>query len=654
MSGIAGIVYNNTLEDTHDIQQMTDAITHRGPDGEGFIAISTITGKKTELGGKKTSVQLPLLSNFNEKANIYLAHKKLSLSSFSKIEHQPMTNKERNIWITYDGEIYNYKSLKNELAEFNFNTNTDTEVLLCAYEKWGINCLHHFNGIWSFVIYDEKKNILFGARDRFGSKPLYYTLTSDFFVFNSEIKGLLAKPEVSRKINKDVSISYLRTGLEYFNGETFFRDIFELDFANYFIFDLDKKRLTMEQYYQIPFCDRWESFNEKKCADYIEGVRNKVLNAVDLRLEGNLAAGSCLSGGMDSSAIVCSINELLKEKSYKSIGSKQKVITACYEDFRIDESTWAQCVVDYVSADWFKIFPKREELMNDLSDLIYSQDIPFGSTSIYAQYRVMKAAKEMGLKIVLDGQGGDEVFTGYVPYYKMFYSELSKNNERALLTAEQDHVMNTPFGDIDIENLIQNENIKAVFKKYIPKRIKDVLRTFSGQPESKYIRSTGKTFKPYPYNTLNQMLQIYLSHISLPQNLRWADRCSMWFSIGYRAPLADDIDLIEYVFQIPGVYKIHNGWSKYLLREAMGSLIPKKIKERTDKIGFATPEYKWLQLIKPFIFDGVNSDINDILKISQMEKNWEKIFAKQNKSGITDIWKYINFILWFKTFKVTL
>jgi asparagine synthase (glutamine-hydrolysing) len=654
MCGITGISYHDALKDTFDIQQMSDAISHRGPDGEGFIAVNSQSGIITELGGEKTPLTFPPLAAFGANANIYLAHRRLSIIDLSKAGHQPMANKKKDIWITYNGEIYNYKSLRNEFSEVNFISNTDTEVLLYAYERWGVDCLQRLNGMWAFVIYDVRKNLLFGARDRFGVKPLYYTQMADYFAFNSEIKGLLAKSKVSRKININASSAYLRTGRESFDGETFFDAISELQPAHYFIFDLEDKKLTIERYYELQFCDTWEQFNEKKAGEYIEGVKNKIIQAVDLRLNADVTVGSCLSGGMDSSAIVCSINKLQKEKKYDSIGTKQGVVTACYNDSIIDESQWAKYVVDHVSTDWHRVFPKREELEKDLSDLIYTQDVPFGSTSIYAQYRVMKTAREAGITVMLDGQGGDELFTGYTPYYHTFYSEAKNNGDMGLLAMEQKYMMNTPFGNINIEKMIQKNDVKAIARKYLPDSIVKWLRSIIRQPESKYLTMTEKSYKQYSYTTLNQMLYTLMAHTSLPQLLKYEDRNSMRFSIESRTPFADDIDLINYTFSIPGVYKIHNGWSKYLLRESMEGIVPGKIKQRTDKIGFATPEYEWLQQIKPLLFDGVSSDINCIIKLSRLQKDWEKLFACQNKNGITNIWRYINFILWFKLFKVTL
>jgi asparagine synthase (glutamine-hydrolysing) len=570
---------------------MSDAIAHRGPDGEGFIAINTHSGQITELGGPKTPVSLPPLTGFGANADVYLAHRRLSIIDLSVAGHQPMSNKKKDIWVTFNGEIYNYKSLKRELREFEFKSNTDTEVLLYAYEKWGIHCLDRFNGMWAFVIYDTKKNILFGARDRFGVKPLYYTQNADFFAFNSEIKGLLAARDVSRKINTDASLAYLQLGLESFQGETFFETISELQPSHFFVYDIALKKLTIERYYELPFIDNWEKFDDKKCENFLEGTRDRILNAVDLRLNADVTVGSCLSGGMDSSTIVCSINKFLKDKPYTSIGPKQGVVTACYENSPIDESKWAQIIADAVNADWHRVFPKREELLADLNDLIYSQDVPFGSTSIYAQYRVMKTAKEAGITVMLDGQGGDELFTGYTPYYYAYYEDAKHNKEFDLLAEEQRYVQNTSLGNINIKRAVAKNALKILAKKYLPDTAKNFFRQLLRQPESKYVLFSGKRYKAFAYSTLNQMLYTLMSFTSLPTLLKYEDRNSMRFSIESRTPFADDIDLIEYVFSIPGVYKIHHGWSKYLLRRSMDEFIPAPIINRTDKIGFATPEH---------------------------------------------------------------
>ena len=677
MCGITGISYSDSLNDVHDIKLMSDTIAHRGPDGEGFLAINSRTGVVTELGADKTPIRCLPIFGFGANADIYLAHRRLSIIDLSAAGHQPMSNKSKDIWIIFNGEIYNYKSLKNELKEFEFKSNADTEVLLYTYEKWGIESLKKLNGMWSFVIYDAKKNILFGSRDRFGIKPLYYTNTKNYFAFNSEIKGLLAKPGFSHKANLNVTGTFLNTGSYLYDNDTFFKDISELQPSHYFIFNLKNRELTVKRYYDLKYYDKYEKFNEKKNIEYINEVKKRVFNAVDLRLNADVTIGSCLSGGLDSSSIVCTINNLLKTKNYNSIGLKQGVVTACYNNSIIDESNWAKIVSDHVSADWHKVFPQKEELEQDLSDLVYSQDFPFGSTSIYAQYRVMKTAKEAGLKVMLDGQGGDELFTGYTPYYNAFYIEAQKNKDYKLLRNENTYIENTPlpkgYNIFSKKIKIKKEiNFFSFIKKLIPQKIKKLIKKILGMQDSslqqKYIItpnqeshlkknnfSNEKSYTNYTYTTLNQMLYTFMSYTSLPTLLKYEDRNSMRFSIESRTPFADDINLIEYVFSIPSVYKIHNGWSKYLLRESMSGIIPDIIKKRTDKIGFETPEYDWLKSIKPFIFNNNNNPyLNEIINIPLLEKKWDELFAKQNKRGITDIWILINYILWFNIFKVTI
>lgn len=654
MCGITGIIYTDKYGDPAGIKKMSDAIAHRGPDGEGFLAINSRTRTVTALAGKKTPVSLPPLENFCGEADVYLAHRRLAIIDLSTSGHQPMSNADGTLWITFNGEIYNYKALRGELSEFEFKSSTDTEVLLCAYQKWGERCLDRLNGMFSFVIYDKKKNMLFGARDRFGVKPFYYVNDSSFFAFNSEIKGLMALSQVPRNLNHDVASSFLRTGNFVYWEDTFFKTVKELLPAHSFTYSIDTHSLGIKKYYELDFTDEWQKFDEAKEKEYIQGVKDRILESVRLRLNSDVTAGSCLSGGMDSSSIVCSISELLKKESFSSLGAKQGVVTACYDDKRIDESSWARLVSEKAGARWFPVYPKKEELLDDLQDLVYSQDYPFGSTSIYAQYRVMKTARENGLTVMLDGQGGDELFTGYTPYYSMFYREANKNHDKTLLANEQEYIKNTPLQSMPKMHVGLMPLAIRIGRTILPRPARQAILHFMPgiDPFHKYINVTGKTWQDINYSTLNQMLHAYITVISLPELLRYEDRNSMRFSIESRTPFADDINLIEYVFKIPSVYKIHNGWSKYLLRESMKGIIPDAVRLRTDKIGFATPEYEWLRDIKEILFSGYNPELNEILNMKKLENDWDDIYIRQNKAGITQIWRFINFILWFNRYSV--
>ena len=659
MCGITGIIYKHNYDSPIDIIRMNNAIAHRGPDGEGFIAINSFEKEVIHLGGKKTPVNYPSINDFKGSANIYLAHRRLSILDLSPAGHQPMSNNDKSLWITFNGEIYNYKELKNELKNlgFEFKSHTDTEVLLYTYEKWGKKCLEKLNGMFSFVIYDQKNNILFGARDRFGVKPLYFTNNDSFFAFNSEIKGLLANEKISRKINLDAAAAYLKNGLETYYEETMFENVFELLPSHFFIYNISSNALTISKYFELEFNDVWSSYNEKAFIEAAEKVKELVLEATRLRLNADVTVGSCLSGGIDSSSIVCSINYLLKTEKFSSLGPTQEVVTACFDKKSIDESYWAKLVAEKVNAKWIPVYPKRHELVNDLQDIIYSQDVPFGSTNIYAQYRVMKAARENDITVMLDGQGGDELFTGYASYYKTYYSEAFKNKEEELLKQEQKYVKNTPFGHAKIKDFYIKKQYGEIARFYyrMKKRILPLfIKPKTPLQPSDFVLIDGKKYPKSNYTTLNSMLYAFISTDVLPRLLKYEDRNSMRFSIESRTPFADDINLINYVFSLPGVYKIHNGWNKYLLRESMKGIIPEKVRLRTSKLGFTTPENDWLNNMKPVVFDFVKKELNEIINLNLLYKDWDNLYMLLNKNGKTTIWKYINFILWYNIFKVTL
>ena len=655
MSGISGIHYNNSLENSTDIQNMMKSIVHRGPDEEGFISVNSKDKSITELGFSKYSSSLIPISNYTSTADLYLGHRNLILDAYSEYDHQPISNDNKNIWLVYDGEIYNYNKIKNNLNEYKFKYNTDTETILYAYEKWDISCLSHFNGNWSFVIYDSTKNILFGARDRFGVKPLYYTHNNSFFAFCSEAKGILSIQKMSRNINIGASAAYLKNGLLNFDGDTFFNNIHELPNSYYFIFDIANKSLNLKRYYDLPFYDIWEDFNEEKSKTYIDGVKKRIFDSVKLRLNSKNSIGACLSGGMDSSSISCIINTTCKNDN--SFNKKLALITSCCNNSDLDESNWAKLVVDQITADWHKVYPTEEELKEDIFDLIYSQDFPFGSTSIYAQYRVMKIAKEAGIPILFDGQGGDELFTGYTPYYETFYSEALINNANSVLSSEKQFLCNSPLQENYIDELIKRKTqIIPILKGLIPKTIKQSIKKILLKDilNQDYTNKKENIYTKYTNTTLNKMLYNYMFYTSLPTLLRYADRNAMRFSIISRFPFVDDTDLVEYVFSIPSIYKIHNGWSKYLLRESMNNIIPDKIKNRTDKIGFETPEYQWLIALKPIVFESIDPSIKKIINIDLFKNNWDNLFLNKNNLDIAKIWRYINYILWFKLFKVSI
>jgi len=567
-----------------------------------------------------------------------------------------MSNKNKSIWITYNGEIYNYIEIREELVKLGyiFKTQTDTEVILYSYEEWGEDCLQKFNGMWAFVIYDKIKNILFGARDRFGVKPFYYYYDKRYFAFASEIKSLVSLPFIEKKINNGALFDFLAFSGIASNEETIFKSIYELQPSNGFLFHLSSNTFKIKKYYSLKYNGKFESFNNKKSVEYIADIKNLVTNSVKLRLRSDVPVGSALSGGIDSTSIVCLINSIKKDSKY-SINTEQKVFTASFKEKDIDESNWACIAAKHSSSLWYKTFPNSKDYLSDIEKITYAQDIPYGSPSIYAQYKVMELAKQEGVTVLLDGQGGDELFTGYTMYYDLYLYELLRNLNIKSFFNEIKCLKNAP---VDKRVAIVSF-LKQIRRSILPywiikkKRTKQggvfnyINREFWNDKKGRFDLIKNRDFK-----SLNQMLFEYFTRQKLQTLLKYEDRNSMNFSIESRTPFADDINLIEYVFNTPASYKIHNGWSKYLLRESMGGIIPEKIRKRVDKKGFSTPEKGWLQVLKFDLMRYVTDDLGEFVNLQYLKKNIHKNLNDISYEEAQMLWRIFAVSVWKKVFGV--
>jgi asparagine synthase (glutamine-hydrolysing) len=346
---------------------------------------------------------------------------------------------------------------------------------------------------------------------------------------------------------------------------------------------------------------------------------------------------------------------MFKENKMDQLGDKQKVFTVGNHLQSIDETKWAKTVVDQTKTSWFQTFPNSDQFIKDLENLVYTQDIPFGSTSLYAQYRVMKLAKENGIKVLLDGQGGDELFTGYQTCYGTLYAEILKALAWVDLYRELKGIPNSPINKkYLLLSLVRQFGIRFAPISLITSALKFRKR------ENKYLtddffvenRYRVEEVKEIVSMSLNKMLHQYICGLSLKPLLRYEDRNSMRFSIEARTPFADDINLIEYVFQIPSIYKIYSGWSKYVLREATKGILPESIRQRKDKIGFATPEYIWLNEKKEEFRSYMSSDIDNFFNVKKIQNDWDELLGSQSKTGITNIWRFINLAVWKKVYVV--
>jgi asparagine synthase (glutamine-hydrolysing) len=662
MCGISGIVdlENSSLHLPGLIQKMTDAIRHRGPDGEGYVLASQ--NSYTCAFGKDTPENIAAAKHFyspkksiesiTENYQLAFGHRRLAIIDLTPSGHQPMCLSQQNIWITYNGEIYNYIELRDELKQkgHSFETSSDTEVILKAYQEWGTECVHKFNGMWAFVIFDAPKNKLFGSRDRFGVKPLYYIHKANCFAFASEQKALLASQLIQPKLNPTAVFDYFVFSKIETEEEGMFQEILELQQAHNFEFSLTENKLRKWKYYSLPFTEAYQNFSEKTFQSYVEQTRELLFESIRLRLRSDVPVGSCLSGGIDSSSIVGIMNHYLKEQNQKI-----NLFTAGFSEPEIDESKWAKMVADASSSKWNRTFPNSDELKKDLENLSFAQDIPIWSTSTYAQYRVMQLAKETGVKVILDGQGGDELWAGYPHQQAFFFRELVKNNKFGEAVSLLKNAGNFPENATWFAKQYLKHGglahfpktlVPGIYKQYFSHLAYlnlDFLETYKSRYKIHFEKS--------PAN-LNAILQQETTNGLLKSYLKCEDRCSMWHSVESRTPFADDLKLIEFAFQTPSAFKIHNKQSKFILRQAMQGTVPQSILERQDKMGYSTPNSKWMAAISEHVKPYFTGELAEILNLGKIEKEYDTLFDANSSNDNGQTFKFISFALWHKIFKL--
>jgi len=639
---------------------MNSKIRHRGPDGEGILAwnghdtpmpLFTIDTPSEIIDCNLEWTPRNSVRQYPGAAQLTLAHRRLAIIDLAVTGHQPLSYSNGELWITYNGEIYNYIELRAELESkgHQFRTSTDTEVILAAYKQWGQACTNKFNGMWAFVIWDRVAHTLFCSRDRFGVKPFYYYHDRNHFAFASELKALAACPVVQTSLNHRAVADYFVDGEIEYKPQGFFNNILELFPGTHLILHLDTGKADIRQWYTLAFTDEPADYSESNLEKEIEKIRSLFVDAVRLRLRSDVPVGACLSGGIDSSAISGIMAHLVSKDKSINIGDRLKLFTAAFADPKLDESHWAKLVVDQTHAEWHRVIPQPEELLRDLEDMIYSQDVPIWSTSTYAQHRVMKLASQNGIRVLLDGQGGDELFAGYMPYFIPFWKELKRHGESSRRTAE----MNA-WGD-DVIKHRRKETLKQYIvpalpvsmQMYLQKKYFPDLAYISPALLSEYKSGYEPSSSP---SSLNEALHNEFVNTRLKGYLKCEDRCSMWHSVESRTPFADDHTLIEHVFNIPGTLKIRNGVTKYLLREASAPFIPEAIRQRRDKMGYVTPNNAWISHLKDHFRPYFEQDFNGIIRKDKLLKDFDSLFDIKDKPENGRIFKFIAFAVWKKVY----
>jgi asparagine synthase (glutamine-hydrolysing) len=637
MCGIAGLVVNPPRMINREIVERFHLhLAHRGPDDRGFLLFG------------KNGVKLGHSMTESAEGEVVLLHNRLSILDLSKAGWQPMSSAGDRYHIVFNGEIYNYLELRAELETLGhiFFSNSDTEVLLTAYSHWGVGCLNRFVGMFAFAILDTQERKLFLARDFFGIKPLYYTLWQGGFAFASEINPLLELPGVSRRVNPQRLYDYLRFGLTDHGGETLFADIYQLSSAHYFEVNLDTpKRVEPVRYWQVDLSKRVElSFEEAA-----NQLRELFLQSVSFHLRSDVPIGTALSGGIDSSAIVMAMRYLqpnLELHTFSYIASEPA----------LSEERYIDIVGKSAGAVMHKVQPEPKELVADFEELIRAQGEPFGSTSIYAQHRVFRLAREAGIKVMLDGQGADEILGGYLCYKGARLASLLRQHRWAEAYQFMQAASATPgMGSRLLGQWAINYMLSPTMQ-VLGRRLagKDLTPSWLNISWFKQRQANPQLFDYTNSQTLLRESLVHSLTESLPHLLRYEDRNSMAFSIESRVPFLTP-DLVSFMFALPEEYIVApDGTSKAVFRRAMRGIVSDKILARNDKIGFASSESGLLTELQPWVERIIFSEVTNhipALKIEQIERDW-KLMKAGKKTFNFNAWKWINLIEWSRQFEV--
>jgi len=585
MCGIVGIWnLEGTRIDVAGVVNATTAIRHRGPDDEGYLLFNVRAALGKLYGGDDTTpeLNLPHIST-SDRAHFDLAlgFRRLSIQDLSPAGHQPMSTPDENLWIIFNGEIYNYLELREALSTkgHRFRTGTDTEVILAAYREWGEGCVEHFDGMFAFAVWEVATKSLFVARDRFGEKPLHYIYQpGKFFAFGSEMKSFWAAELIERRVHRETLATFEHYGQIDVGDQTFYEGIKRLPQAHCLRLT-SAGQLRIWRYWDI---DPRLQDEGKKDEWYFEHFRQLLTDSVRLRLRADVPVGSSLSGGLDSSTIVCVINQLLPDNGV------QKTFSARFEELDSDEGKWIDLVTAAKRVQRFDVWPSPDEFFAELSEVFWHQEEPFSSTSIYAQWCVMRLAKQNDVTVLLDGQGADEMLAGYHSYFEEHSADLFTSLDFAAYRKWRKACREL--------HGYEPKTISRVAKQSVPRAVKQAAKLVRRQLGELPHVPRREPQIPREFRNLSSLRKLLwwnTTREGLVELLRYADRNSMAHSREVRLPFLDH-KLVEFVFRLPEELLMRNGWTKWILREAFRGIVPREITDRVDKLGYMPPQKRWL------------------------------------------------------------
>lgn len=619
MCGILLSVSEENIRPTHPALEI---IKHRGPDGYGsrnFTFGDFITG---------------------------LGHRRLSIIDLSERGSQPMSYQNENLWITYNGEVYNYIEIRKQLSSegYEFKSDCDTEVILAAYSRWGNACLNQFNGMFSFAILDMRKRKLFIARDRLGIKPLYIYNKKNSFRAVSEIKQLTAFNDFHAELNREKLYHFLNSGDFSFDESTMWKDVYELPPGHFLEINLDSWKpgddLKALQWYKLPYNDDKLTISFD---DAVAEFRRLLDLSVKFRLRADVPVGFLLSGGLDSSTLVALAHQIPRDKD-----AHLKTYSSCYEDKKIDEREFIYAMLDHTGADACLHFPKPEDISANLDKVIWHNDLPILHGSPVPHWLLYEhIKKENDSRIVmLEGQGADEILCGYGDFYWAFLNEQLKLKS-----------MGSFLREFSIFQKYHHEPLKIVLRKYMRLRFPNSVK----YPSNPFIRHELLLENDYKIPSIavkREEATVSELHRNRLTILRYilhnVDRNSMSQSRETRVPYLD-YNLVEFCLRLPSAYKISGGLSKRVLREAVKEVLPDKVYKRVDKQGYSSPVARWAaKELNGFFRENLEKAVElPFVEKKKLMESFQKF--SEGKAPFDPVWwRLITTKKWIDIFKVKL
>lgn len=633
MCGFGGVVGGRGVE-PRSLLAMAGTLRHRGPDDEGYWTAGT-DGEAQFWRGDDTVPEREGLPHIREApdtaAPVGLMHRRLSILDLSAAGHQPMTLDDGHYVLAYNGEVYNYRELRAELETegVRFRSHSDTEVILAAYRSWGAECVRRFVGMWALALVDTREQTVLLSRDRYGIKPLYYARESDRLAFASEVKALFHLPGFRPLLSADRAVEYLAYGATADPDTTLFQGVREVPPGHQLMVDFQGRVLSCKCYYR-PGAEA-----PSPTSDPVGAYREQLEESVALHLRSDVEVGSCLSGGLDSSGLVALAAPQLDQAAFHTF-------TASYEDPAVDESEFARLVADdFPNVRRHACRPHAEDFWDSLDRLLWHQDEPIHSTSIYAQWTVMECAADHGIKVLLDGQGADEVIGGYSSFAGVRLLDLLRKGRLLAFVGEaRDLRRNRSVSILKEAGRAGYYGLPPGLQRWIRFRNRLGPRMFSecGRRTMRRLEVPERGGVSFREHCLSSIL------FGMRTLLRYEDRNSMAFSIESRVPFLDH-RFVELVLALPDEWKIRDGWSKYVQRKALeGSLHPEVVWRR-DKKGFVTPQRTWKEELQPRL----RAFLSDVPMPGFLDRRQVLEALGRNlprPSDLNEFWRLVTFLRW--------